>query len=288
MHRYILGVGLAIALLMMSGCGADPEVQLAEISRNTVVYDEIIRLNNCGGKGDSDHTATREFATTIEFGAGISAGYKPVVEGNISAKYSEYRNTSKSIRVVAPPGTNMEFILRWSDDVRAGNVQVNGKSGTYEVRIPISVEQILSRDLGCGITSSGTVISPSTVPSPNVESRPSGITISPGGAFSPSGNWVWICTGDFTITRPNGTNVALYDSSAEPTGLIVVLEQGSRVIVNAPWGGYCEPFAQTERNAGIARKISEMLSAGCGTGCKAVNVKEMDKNGSVLNDYWKP
>ena len=172
MHRQIFSIGFVLALLLaVSGCGADPEVQLAEISRNTVVYDEIVRLNNCGGKGDSDHTATREFATTIEFGAGISAGYKSVVEGNISAKYSEYRNTSKSIRVVAPPGTNMEFVLRWSDDVRAGNVQVNGKSGTYEVRIPVSVEQISSRDLGCGLlppqsTQSGIVPTfPSSAPS---------------------------------------------------------------------------------------------------------------------------
>ncbi|MCS7227325.1 MAG: hypothetical protein NZ821_10075, partial [Gloeomargarita sp. SKYB31] len=69
MRKHIL-VGLAVVLLAISGCGTDPEVQLAEISRNTVVYDEIVRLNNCGGKGDSDHTATREFATTIEFGVG--------------------------------------------------------------------------------------------------------------------------------------------------------------------------------------------------------------------------
>jgi hypothetical protein len=171
MHRQILSIGFVLALLLaISGCGADPEVQLAEISRNTVVYDEIVRLNNCGGKGDSDHTATREFATTIEFGAGISAGYKAVVEGNISAKYSEYRNTSKSIRVVAPPGTNMEFVLRWSDDVRAGNVQVNEKSGTYEVRIPVSVEQISSRDLGCGIPSQQSPPSNLSVSTPSTQS----------------------------------------------------------------------------------------------------------------------
>lgn len=163
MRKSIFSVGLVLALLI-SGCGADPEVQLAEISKNTVVYDEIVRLNNCGGKGDSDHTATREFATTIEFGAGVSAGYKSIVEGNLSAKYSEYRNTSKSLRVIAPPGTNMEFVLRWSDDVRAGNVQINGKTGTYEVRIPISVEQISGRDLGCGILLSQSTQSSEVVP----------------------------------------------------------------------------------------------------------------------------
>ena len=148
MSKHIL-CGIALAFLLLSGCASNPDVQVVELSRNTIVYDEIIRINNCGGTGDSEQTKSRDFATTVEFGADISAGYQSFVQGSLSAKYSEYRNTSVSQRVVAPPGTNMEFVLRWSDDVRAGNVQVNGKSGTYEVRIPVSVEQISSRDLGC-------------------------------------------------------------------------------------------------------------------------------------------
>ncbi|MEM4204144.1 MAG: family 16 glycoside hydrolase [Candidatus Methanomethylicaceae archaeon] len=204
MRGHIFTFSLVVALLAISGCGTNPEVQLVEISKNTVVYDEIVRINNCGGKGDSDHTATREFATTIEFGAGISAGYKSVVEGNIAAKYSEYRTTSKSLRVVAPPGTNMEFVLRWSDDVRAGNVQVNGKSGTYEVRIPVSVEQISSRDLGCGaISAASTTIAPTpakALPTPPIKGRllyednfdsPSGWNIEEGMAIENGSLIVW-------------------------------------------------------------------------------------------------
>lgn len=171
MSKYIL-CGIALALLLLSGCASNPDIQLVELSQNTVVYDEIIRINNCGGKGDSEQTASREFATTVEFGAGVSAGYQSIVQGNLSAKYSEYRNTSKSQRLVAPPGTNMEFVLRWSDEVRAGNVQINGKSGTYEVHIPVSVEQISSRDLGCpgeaqlpSATQSGTTALPSAATS---------------------------------------------------------------------------------------------------------------------------
>jgi len=151
MSKHIL-FGIALAVLLLSGCASNPDVQLVELSKNTVVYEEIVRINNCGGKGDSEQIASRDFATTVEFGAGVSAGYQSIVQGNLFAKYSEYRNTSKSQRLVAPPGTNMEFVLRWSDDVRAGNVQVNGKSGTYEVRIPVSVEQVASRDLGCGLS----------------------------------------------------------------------------------------------------------------------------------------
>jgi len=164
MSKHIL-CGIALVLLLLNGCASNPDVQLVELSKNTVVYDEIVRINNCGGKGDSEQIASRDFATTIEFGAGVSAGYQSIVQGNLFAKYSEYRNTSKSQRLVAPPGTNMEFVLRWSDDMRAGNVQVNGKSGTYEVRIPVSVEQVSSRDLGCG---SGIQILPSTTKQPTV------------------------------------------------------------------------------------------------------------------------
>lgn len=169
MSKYIL-CGIALALLLLSGCASNPDVQLVELSQNTVVYDEIIRINNCGGKGDSEQTVSREFATTVEFGAGVSAGYQSIVQGNLSAKYSEYRNTSKSQRLVAPPGTNMEFVLRWYDDVRAGNVQVNGKSGTYEVRIPVSVDQISSRDLGCsgGAQMLPTMQSTTTLPSAQI------------------------------------------------------------------------------------------------------------------------
>lgn len=150
MHRQILSIGCVMVLLLaVSGCGSDPEVQLAEISHNHVEYEETVSLNNCDGKGDIEYTVTGEFAKTIEFGAGISAGYKSVVEGNISAKYNEYISTSKSIRVVAPPGTNMKFTLQWLYDVRTGNVQVNEKIGTYKVRIPVSLKQISGIDLGC-------------------------------------------------------------------------------------------------------------------------------------------
>lgn len=165
MSKHIL-CGIALVLLLLSGCASNPDVQVVELSKNTVVYDEIVRINNCGGKGDSEQTKSRDFATTVEFGAGVSAGYQSIVQGSLSAKYSEYRNTSGSQRLVAPPGTNMEFVLRWSDDVRAGNVQVNGKSGTYEVRIPVSVEQVSSRDLGCGTMQQNTQPTPIYQPIP--------------------------------------------------------------------------------------------------------------------------
>jgi len=141
---------LLIVLILLSGCGSSPTVQVNELGNNTVSYDETIHINNCGGKADSEQTASRSFATSIEGGAEISAGYQSIIEGSVSAKYSQYRNVTKSQKLTAPPATNMEFILRWSEDVHSGNVTVNGSTGNYEVRVPVSVEQVSSQDLGCG------------------------------------------------------------------------------------------------------------------------------------------
>jgi len=173
-----------IVFLLLSGCGGSPDVQVIELSNNTVSYDETIHINNCGGKADSEQTASRSFATNIEGGAEFSAGYQAIVEGGISAKYSQYRNVTKSQKLIAPPGTNMEFVLRWSEELHAGNVTVNGATGNYEVRVPVAVEQVSSQDLGgCGggsapvqpqpTSSSGATVLPSPTTSSFVPSSQS-------------------------------------------------------------------------------------------------------------------
>ncbi len=163
-----------VVFLLLNGCsGSSPTAQLQEVSNNPVSYDETIHINNCGGKADSEQTASRSFATSIEGGAEFKAGYEMIVEGGISAKYSQYRNVSKSMRLTAPPSTNMEFVLRWSEDVHAGNVTIDGATGTYEVRVPVEVEQLSSRDLGgCD---SGSIQIPPT-PSGNTTILPSPTT----------------------------------------------------------------------------------------------------------------
>lgn len=156
---------LLAVVLVLSGCNTTPDVQITEVSNSSVSYEETIRINNCGGRAESEQTASRSFATNVELGVGVSAGYHSILVGSVSAKYSQYRDATRSQRLVAPPGTNMEFVLRWSEEVRAGNVLVNGQHGTYEVRIPVSVEQISSRDLGCDATEIG---QQSSVPAPSV------------------------------------------------------------------------------------------------------------------------
>lgn len=170
-NKVLVKISLFVFLLLSAcGNGNSPDVTVTELSTNVISYDEIVRINNCGGKADSEQTLSRSFATTLEGGIELSAGYKSIAEGSISAKYSQYRNTTTSQRLIAPPGTNMEFVMRWSEDVRAGNVRVDGSSADYEVRIPVSVEQISSRDLGnCSENPESPIIQPTSPPSVQTE-----------------------------------------------------------------------------------------------------------------------
>jgi hypothetical protein len=159
---------LAVFILLLTGCGGSgkPDVQVNELSNNTTSYDETVHINNCGGKADSEQTKSHSFSTSIE--GGIDVGIQQVVEGVISAKYSQFRNVSVSQRLVAPAGTNMEFVLRWSEEVRAGNVTVNGSTGTYKANIPVAVEQVSSQDLGnCGTTQNQLPSNSPTIPQPS-------------------------------------------------------------------------------------------------------------------------
>jgi hypothetical protein len=148
----VLYLSLIVFVLLLSSCGGSPNVQLTETSIDTQSFEETIHINNCGGMADSQQTASRTFATNIEGGAEFKAGYQLIIEGGISAKYGQYQSISKSQQVIAPAGTNMEFILKWSEEVRAGNVIVNGSTGSYTVRIPIGVDQVRSQNLGCDPT----------------------------------------------------------------------------------------------------------------------------------------
>jgi hypothetical protein len=222
-YKFIRQISLVLFILL-SACtnGRSPNVTLTELSSNVISYDDIVRINNCGGKADSEQTQSRSFATTFEGGAELSVGYEAIAEGSISAKYSQYRNITKSQRLIAPPKTNMEFVIRWSEEVRAGNVTVDGSTGNYEVRIPISVEQISSQDLGNCPQNSG--LNPNVQPTPvinpePVQQQPSGDCQESGGAglsslpSSPSSGCVLI----IEWTMPNDTkNCGIVLASAKP------------------------------------------------------------------------
>jgi hypothetical protein len=145
-YKFSSIVILMIAILITA---CNPQAQLTEISSDTITYPETIPINNCGNKSPSTQSSSRSFSTRIAATGSIKASYAKIIEGSVSANYEQYRNTTKTHTVTAAPDTNMEFVLIWSDDVRTGNVTVNGKSVNYTVNIPISVEQKSSRDLGC-------------------------------------------------------------------------------------------------------------------------------------------
>jgi hypothetical protein len=124
------------------------EIQVIETDSKEEVIPDIVLINNCGGTADTEQTATRSFSTNIEGEVTLKATYE-VIEGSISAKYGESRNTSKSIKLVAPPGTNMEFTLQWTEQTWIGRVMASGESGDYVARMPISVAQVEAKNLGC-------------------------------------------------------------------------------------------------------------------------------------------
>lgn len=157
-----------IVLLMLGSCG-NIDVLVSEIGVDPVSYEETIHINNCGGKASSEQTVSRSFDINIEGVAEFDAGYK-VVEGSVTAKYGQYRNVTKSQKLAAPPGTNMEFVLKWSEHIYAGNVMVNGTEGYYKVRVPIAVEQVSSQDLGCPSQPGDGEVSPPLVTQQNTVS----------------------------------------------------------------------------------------------------------------------
>ncbi len=145
-----------IIIFLITSCSTAPDILISEIGAETVSYDETVHMNNCGGKADTEQILTRSFSTSLEGGISPTFGVNFPVKGvpvdvqlALNAHYGQYRDTEKSIKVIAPPGSNMEFSLRWSDEKHAGNVKVNNQESNYSVRVPISVDLASSQDIGC-------------------------------------------------------------------------------------------------------------------------------------------
>lgn len=247
MRHKLHHVIILIAALILSGCGgAKPLV--TEISSETTSYDETIHIKNCGNKADSVQTASRSFSTKLEGTGTVKAGYE-VVEGSVSATYGQYKNITKSQTLTAAPETNMEFVLRWSEDVRAGNVIIDGESTKYTVHIPVSVEQVSSKDLGCDTDIS------------SLSGNWSGIIKSPDGSFSTDLKLSFQAS--CKINEVCGTYDA-YQLPCSGTLTLVGVEGNSFVFLEtktkgADWCGFC--YEHIQKLAGNS------ISYGCsGTG----------------------
>lgn len=136
-----------IVVLLLNSC-TSPDIQVLEVDSKTVSSTETIHMNNCGGKDSSEQTAQRIFAIGLELNPQSQADYT-MIENMISGKYGLYKDSVKSLLLKTPAGTNMEFGLKWSEDVYTGNISAGETVGKYVVHVPLSVELISSQDLGC-------------------------------------------------------------------------------------------------------------------------------------------
>jgi hypothetical protein len=142
-----LSSSMIIAVLCLNSC-ISPDIQVLEVDSKTIASTETIHMNNCGGMDSSEQTAQRNFATGLELDQQRQADYT-TIEKMIAGKYGLYKDMVKSLLLKTPPGTNMEFALKWSEDVYTGNISAGETIGKYVVHVPLSVELVSSRDLGC-------------------------------------------------------------------------------------------------------------------------------------------
>ncbi len=249
-HHKFLGILVGVSLSILLDACTTPQpspsqynppqanVQVNETQSRTITTVETIRINNCGGRGESKQVAERSFSVSVEGAIGATVGYA-IVQGSVSAKYGQYRNVSKRQELTAPAGTNMEFMLRWTEQEWTGTLFSGGQSGTYIAQAPISVEQVSGKDLGCGTGSQSPAASapfPTPIPPPAAtQVQPSSTSASPlrshttvsigSGVFSRvtfsdgqapyDENWLW-ANNHFNIQRirreeqPDGCDIAQY------------------------------------------------------------------------------
>ena len=156
---------LILISIVLAGCDTNAgtvNLTVNETSAEvTEVTNETIHMNNCGSAGEVKQTAEKSKSVNVEY-AGSFGVDKVVVNGEVSAKYGEINTNSKSIELVAPAGTNMEFNLKWTEKTWLGIVTAQGKDGqaNYKVSVPISVELVSSKDLGCQSTGTQPEVQP--------------------------------------------------------------------------------------------------------------------------------
>jgi hypothetical protein len=169
MKNYIL-TAIVLLVLFISGCKTNAGTTNISVNETAAelreTTQETIHMNNCGGKADAKQTAEKSKSINIEFSGSLGVD-KIVVNGEVSAKYSQVSGDVKKIEFVAPAKTNMEFVIEWTEKTWVGFVTKQGKDGQgkYKVSVPISVDLISSRDLGDCDTSVNTSKSqPSQIP----------------------------------------------------------------------------------------------------------------------------
>ena len=304
-RQTFLLLSLQIALLFLYGCGSSSEESSQIPSETEVVIQgntqgkEVIQtlaINNCDGKSDLsrieeyaqsvDVTISTEIAATIGASAEIISAE---VQAAVGAGTTQSGSRSMSIQLTAPPQTHMQFQLIWTGNEQIGVVQNLRGSHipiAFQGFIPTDVRIKSQNDIGCPGTDTVHDVVGSEPTTSSSATRPANVSISDGGNFSPSSGWIWVCGGDFDAILPNGNTVTLHDW-AEPS-LIIILESDSQISLDAPWGGYCEPSTQNDLSTTVQKFLDNGFQRGCenDNGCSSINVKRLDPNGNIVDDYW--
>ncbi len=137
--RTLTTLGLIICItLLLTTCGSgsthSPDIHLEEDGSELQFTEEVIRLTNCGNPASTEQTKTRFFSVTADRVTGLQLDCY-VVEGNIQARYQQYASITTSQKLIAAPNTDMDFVLRWSEEVHQGTFAVGDKTGFYSVNI---------------------------------------------------------------------------------------------------------------------------------------------------------
>ena len=246
----------------------------------------------------------------------VNVGYQPpLVPVRISIDSNGELQVSWEGSIQTPIGTfsagvSVDPSQIFPDAKSTLTVRVNGQDTIYDVgerNIEIQLEsgyykQIELRKMGTNwffevvrIAESTQAISTQPASQPQPSSRPPSIHLRTGETQMVSDGWIWVCTGDFAVTAPDGRKLHPYDQGVSSTGLILVLEANSRATLSGPDNmpngiviGDCHPVTQEEKNAKVSWAISEQLSHGCGSSCTSVRIVEFDANLDIITDYWKP
>jgi len=244
-YQTFKSVLIAFLFLWLNSCSGAPQpsghnvtvpLNINETVTSTDTVAEPINLNNCGGSANVEQVSERSQTISVEGTAQLGVSIE-LAQASVAGKYVTSNTVRKSQTVIAPPGTNMKFVLLWTEQVNEGTVTANGYSGyaTYHVSVPISVEQVSAEDLGCPNSSTDQPIAGNTLESPTQvvmptatlliipTSTPSGPTIAASDTWSQDGIDVFL-----DQLRVNSDGISGYVVVSNQTGQSLMFDVDSR------------------------------------------------------------
>lgn len=164
MRKKLLLASYLISIILSSCISPTPSLSaIREISVTQKSRDDVIRLNNCAGTGKTSQNV--ELSRSIRFLSGtITTLQKVDAERLLDSKYSEDLYKGQKIQLVANPGEYTEYTVSLFYEIHTG---VINDEIQYEVEIPLDIELVQARNIGCAIIETPVPVTP--LPSPPAE-----------------------------------------------------------------------------------------------------------------------